>query len=79
MIHLVAPVRKMPLVIPNKLKENYETAYHRCMDWKIKTFDDHMLLLEFIIGFLHSKLKYIEDKYQANLKEHYKKKSYLGR
>ena len=51
----------------------------KCCSWKDNTYKTHMLLLEFVIGFLHSKLKVLEQKYETNHKATIKEKGYLQR
>ena len=61
------------------MKQNYEAAYFRCINWIVKSYEDHMKLLEYAIGFLHSKLKTIEVKYEELKKVHYKQKQIKAR
>ena len=78
-VHLLHPVYKARVVIPEEMKQNYEIAYFRCINWTVKSYDDHMKLLEYAIGFIHSKLKSIEDKHEELKKVHYKQKQIKAR
>ena len=51
----------------------------KCASWKERTYKTHMLLLEFVIGFLHSKLKVREQSYETNHKATIKQKGFMQR